>query len=828
MALQRFALGIQMQLLSFRYRNIVTDISFSISAAGKQWKTPNKEQFNEHNVIVDTDLGVCRNSLSCALKNCSDSKSLDEGRKIHTKVLKYGFDQESVLGNKLLNMYAKCGCMEDACQVFDKMSERNVVGWTALIVGYVQQDQGKSALEVFGQMQEVGIDLDAYVFTSVFRACGLIGGLEEGKQVHSLLTKTGLEEDVYVGSALVDMYVKCGELADARCMFDKMPERNVVSWTTMIAGYGGKEASRLFYQMLWEDVRPEEFVLASVLSACSEAMHFGKQVHSFAVKIGVESFVCVFNSLVNMYAKCGHLEDAFKLFDRQRDRNLVSYTSMICGYAQQGCKVKALMLFCQMQGVGIRPDEVVFASVLWACIDRGALEHGKQLHGFLIRNWFDQNFSVRTALVTMYIKCGRLEYSRLVFDKTQIPDVTSWSAIIARYLQDGHCVETLKLFSEMQGMCTERDELTFASALWACASLRYAQQGKEIHAQAMKFGLEIYSAVGNALVSMYAKCGSIKHARLTFDKIRESERNVVSWGVMTAEEVHCGNWEEALRYFYQMLRAGIKPDQFVFTCVFRACTGIQNLDQGKKIRAHIMKLGFESVVCVGSAIIDMYARCGSLDDARQVFNQMSEQNLISWTTMICGYAQNGRGIQALKLFEEMVQTGPMPDHITFVGVLSACSHAGLVEEGFHYFQSMSQDYHVTPTMEHYACMVDLLGRAGWLDQAEDFINKMPLEPDAVVWGAFLSACKIHGNFKRAKHAAERLLYLEPQCAGAHVLLSNMYVQAGMWDDAAHVRKLIKDKGLLRQPGCSWIQVKDEMYTFLADDRSQPQAALWRH
>lgn len=281
--------------------------------------------------------------------------------------------------------------------------------------------------------------------------------------------------------------------------------------------------------------------------------------------------------------------------------------------------------------------------------------------------------------------------------------------------------------------------------------------------------------------------------------------------------------EEALELAFQMQRSGIEPNDYTFASILIACSNISVLEKGKQVHALIIKAGFESHISVKSGLVTMYSKCGSIEDARQTFDSLDKGDVVSWTAIIAAYAQHGPGIEALKLFGQMQQQGVKPDHVTLIGLLSACSNAGLVDEGWHYFNSMDKDHGIEPTVEHYACIVDLFGRAGRLDEAEDFINKMPLKPDAVVWGALLGACKVHGNIELGKRVSECLLELEPQCVGTHILLANIYAADGRWVDAVNVRQIMKDKGLRKQPGRSWIEVQNTVHTFVADDKSHPQS-----
>eukprot|EP01018_Ginkgo_biloba_P036306 Gb_38750 [translate_table: standard] len=528
-----------------------------------------------------------------------------------------------------------------------------------------------------------------------------------------------------------------------------------------------------------------------------------------------------------------------------------SLNEMVGNFCNEGKLKEALDILDLMYKRGIHTDSNSYDHLLQGCVRTKALAEGKRVHSHMIRTGYNLSVFQGNRLVDMYIKCGSLGNARQVFDKMSMRDISSWNTIvtgyvkfgslesarhlfdkmperdgvswngmIAGYAQNGHLEAALRLFCQMQCEGIRPDQFTFCSVLCACANLPVLEQGKQVHTQIIKTDFESNVFVGSALIDMYAKCGSIYVARHVFDNM--PERNVVSWNAMVAGYSQQWRGEEAVNVFCQMRLAGMKPNQFSFGSVLNACSSLAALEQGKHVHADIIKSGFESNVFVGSALIDMYAKCGCIEDARRVFDKMPQRNLVSWTTLITGYAQNGHGNDVLQLFEEMVRIGLKPDHITFIGVLSACSHAGLIDEGLLYFDSMVRDHCIKPRPDHYACMIDLLGRAGRLDEAEVFINNMPFEPDAVVWGALLSACRIHGNMELGKRAAECLSKLEPLNAASYVLLSNIYSAAGRWDDAAKMRKMMKDMGVKKNPGCSWIKVKNKLHVFAVEDRSHPE------
>eukprot|EP01018_Ginkgo_biloba_P013153 Gb_16986 [translate_table: standard] len=713
----------------------------------------------------------------------------------------------------------------------------------------------KEALNILYAMDQ---SLGTFTYVCLLQVCIKKEALSEGKMIQAHMIERGFIPDTFSGSALVNLYTKCGSLVDARTVFDDLPKQSSFSWNVIIAAYSrnglAEDALKLFHQMQQTDIHPDQFTFASVLPACAKlaALEQGTQIHEYLIRSGIQSDVFVENALVDMYAKCRSMEKARVIFDKMHQRDVVSWTSMIAGYIQNGQDVEAIMLFQQMQLAGVKPDSRTFAIVLPACANLAALEKGMEIHEEMIRSGFESHVFVENALVDMYAKCRSLENARKLFDKMPQRSVVSWNAMIAGYAQAGYVEEALKFFREM----SERDVIswtvmiagyaqngqgvealnffrqmllagvkpysnTFASALQACANSASLKEGAEIHKEIIKTGCQSNVFVQSALVGMYAKCGSLEKARHVFDKMHQ--RNVVSWTAMLSGYVQNGQSVEALKVFQQMQLAGVKPDLNTFASVFTACANLGALEQGMEIHEDIIKSGFVFDVFVENALVDMYAKCGSIDKARDVFDKMRQRSVISWTAMIAGYAMHGCGKEALKLFEQMQISGIKPNHITIVCVLSACCHAGLVNEGRQLFQCMTQNYDIPPATKHYACMVDLLGRAGHLDEARDFINKMPIEPDAFVWSCLLGACRVHNNIELGEFVAERLFELDPKNAAPYVLLSNIYAAAGRWNDSEKVWKLMKGRGVTKMPGCSWIEVNKQVHAFLARDGSNPQA-----
>ncbi|KAH9313683.1 hypothetical protein KI387_022310, partial [Taxus chinensis] len=772
--------------------------------------------------------GVQVNSDTYAtlLQACAKRKDIEHGEFVHSHMLKNSFEPDIYLANNLVTMYAKCGSIEDARKVFDEMPQRNVVSWTVMIVVYVQKLYYGEALELFNQMILVGTVPDQFVLASVLRACAELVALDWGKQLHVCVIKNGFGLNVFVGSALVSLYAKCGSIESARKMFEDTPQQDAVSWNTMIAGYvhGGQaeEAIKLFCKGVGKKMELNDYIFSTVIKASTDLadIKFGMQVHAQMIKFSFKSNVYAGSALITFYAMCQNPEDAYKVFVRLHKQDLVSWTAIIAGYAQNGYGEKALYLFYQLQRTGMNPDDFICASILQVCSNLGLVGKAKEMHACIMKSKFRNTVSVWSALITAYVKCGRIEDAYQVFQKMHERNLISWTAIIAGYNQHGLLDESLVLFSQMQLEGIKPNLLTLTCMLDCCASSTQLEHGQRIHAYIIKSGHELDISMKNALVSMYGECGNVEDAYKVFNEI--CERDVVSWTAMSAGYTHNGDGEEALKLFREMQQTGLKPNQFTFTSVFSAISTLTSLDQGKELHAYITRIGFELDVAVGNALITMYSKCGSINYAYEVFHQMPQRDMLSWNAMVAGYAQHGYGKKALQLFEQMQRADMKPNHITFVGVLSACSHSGLVNEGLDFFDSMNRDHGIVPRVEHYACMVDLLGRAGYLHEAEHIINTMPCKPNDCVWRSLLGSCRIHGNEKLGIYAAECLLELQPQDDAAYVLLSNIYAAAGRWDDVTRVRRLMKEMGVEKEPGFSWITVRNKVHAFVARDRSHPQ------
>jgi pentatricopeptide repeat protein len=392
--------------------------------------------------------------------------------------------------------------------------------------------------------------------------------------------------------------------------------------------------------------------------------------------------------------------------------------------------------------------------------------------------------------------------------------------MILGHVKCGQGQKALELFQQMQQEGVQSDPVTFVGVLNACASMAALEEGRHAHEQIIQSGYESVAFVRNSLIDMYAKCGSMEDAKRVFNKL--PSRDVVSWNVMIFGHVKYGQGQKALELFRQLQEEGVQPDFMTLVGVLNACASVVALEQGRRAHDWVIKSGWDSNVFVGNSLIDMYAKCGSLEDALKVFNKMPSRDVVTWNAMIGGYAIHGHGKEALKQFEQMHEEGVQPDDTTFVCLLSACSHSGLVDEGLRFYSSMSTVYMISANLQHYTCMVDLLGRAGRLHEAENMVLAMPYKPQVAAWRALLGACRIHGNVEMGERVAKQVLELEPENAAGYVLLSNLYTATGNRDLSKNIERQRKERSVKKHPGRTWIEVDNEVHTFVVDDQHHPQ------
>ncbi|KAI4358026.1 hypothetical protein L6164_001937 [Bauhinia variegata] len=557
-------------------------------------------------------------------------------------------------------------------------------------------------------------------------------------------------------------YARAGQIENARRVFDEMGEKNIASWNAIIAGYfqnnQPREASLLFDKM------PERNTVS-------------------------------WNGLISGYVKNGMVSEARKIFDMMSERNVISWTAMVRGYVQEGMIEEAESLFWQM------PEKNV---VSWTVMLGGLLQEGRVDDA---RRLFDmmpeKDVVARTNMIGGYCQQGRLAEAREIFDEMPHRNVITWTTMISGYAQNQHVDVARKLFEVMP----EKNDVS-----WTAMLTGYAQCGRIDEALELFDAMPVKSIIAcNEIILLLGQRGEVAKARQVFEQMKDKDDGI--WSAMIKVYERKGFELEALSMFVRMQREGVGLNFSSSISILSVCASLASLDYGKQVHAQLVVSQFDHDVYVASVLTTMYVKCGDLVKAKQIFDRFSLKDVVMWNSMITGYAQHGLGDEALNIFHDMSSSGVPPDDVTFVGVLLACSYSGKVKQGIEFFESMKCKYQVEPAIEHYACMVDLLGRAGQLDEAMNLIESMPMEADAIIWGALLGACRIHMNLDLAEVAAQKLSQLEPKNSGPYVLLSCMYASRGRWGDAASVRKKIRARGVGKSPGCSWIEVEKKVHMF---------------
>ncbi|KAJ7970284.1 Pentatricopeptide repeat-containing protein [Quillaja saponaria] len=594
--------------------------------------------------------------------------------------------------NMNITAHMRNGQCDYALHVFNTMPRRSCVSYNAMICGYLSNGKFDLARKVFEKMPE---------------------------------------RDLISWNVMLTGYVRNRKFSEARALFDRMPEKDTVSWNAMLSGYAQngfvQEARDIFYKM------PNKNTIS-------------------------------WNGLLAAYVQNGRINDAHQLFESKSDWEVVSWNCLMGGYVKSKMLADAKNLFDRMP---VR-DEI---------------------------SW--------NTMITGYVQNGDLFQARRLFEESPIRDVFTWTAMLSGYVQNGMLDEARELFNQMP----EKNEISYNAMIAGYAQCKEMDKAGELFEAMPCRNISSW----NTMITGYAQSGSIAQARNLFDRM--PERDCISWAAIIAGYAQSAYYEEALHMFVEMKRDGEILNRSAFSCALSTCAEIASLELGKQLHGRVIKAGYDTGCYVGNALLGMYCKCGSIEEAYDVFEGIAEKDIVSWNTIIAGYARHGFGKQALMVFETMKRLGVKPDEITMVGVLSACSHTGLIDRGREYFYSMNKDYGITQNSKHYTCMIDLLGRAGRLDEAQNLMRNMPFKPDAASWGALLGASRIHGNTEVGEKAAEKIFKMEPHNAGMYVLLSNLYAASGRWGDVRKMRLKLRDTGVKKVPGYSWVEVQNKIHTF---------------
>ncbi|MCO5592517.1 hypothetical protein L7F22_046520 [Adiantum nelumboides] len=689
----------------------------------------------------------CPSSLMESLKA---SSTLLDIRCSHHLIIKYGLEQDLLLGNALLQMYGNCLLPDDVCACFDRLRQRNHISWNLVIKACASHALHiHDALRLFAAMQMEGVTPTKFALASVLSACCTSEAVVDGKLIHCLVVCQACELDVVIGTALIGMYRRFQSLEDAHATFKILPEQNAACWNVMaslISQLNNESASMSFLRdMQQHAVTPEKvtFLVAFDVCTCKGKIKEVKELHVWAKNSELYLNVMVTTALMKMYGQFGLLCDAKRLFEDMPVRDLVSWNALIAIYAQQDYGEAAVQIFEQMQCEGVQATKVTLISVLDACAGKVSGVLGKCIHIYTIVMGYNLDVVLGTSLVNMYGSCVSLQDAWHVLDRMPEKNIVSWNAMMGVCVQRGEGEMVLQFFERVLQDGIFPDNATFLMVSDACAKVSDLSKGKQMHTRLLASDSNLDVVLGSSLVSMYGVCNDVKSARLVFDSMNEH-------------------------------------NSITFTNLLTVCADLGALTEGKWLHAYLIEREVELDVVINTALVNMYGKCGLLDTAWSIFLDMPERNSKSWNAMLAAYTQQGQGKRAVELIAVMAQSGIALDETSFVLIFSACSHSGLIDECCCFFLLMSRIYCISPVVDHYNCLLDMLGRAGRLDEAEAILRNMPLPPTRVSWSTLLGACQSQVDVERGAMIASHIFGLNPKNASAFVTLANMY--AGVQDN----------------------------------------------
>ncbi|KAK9101979.1 hypothetical protein Sjap_019233 [Stephania japonica] len=714
-------------------------------------------------------------------------------------------------------------CQQHAFHPFGETPQPKPISIHHSMLSSLRRERPYEALETFRkQILQSGVSsIDEVIVAIGLKACR--GDVKLGCQIHGLAVFSGLDSFLTVSNSLMSLYCKAGLFEQAFGIFENLSSPDIVSSNTILSGFQcPKKGVEFAIQMHQAGVAFDAVTYTTALAFCSsvdELNILGIQLHALIFKHGLDADTFVGNALVTMYGRWVRLSEAERVFSEIPDKDLISWNSMLSGYTQEGnCGLEAIRVFVEMVREGLKLDHVSFASVVAACGHEKNLNFGRQLHSLILRTGCSTYVSVCNVLMSMYSKCEAVSEAKEVFDSMIERNVISWTTMISIDEE-----KALSHFSEMRLDGVPPNEVTFVGMIHAISMKNTVKEGQTIHGQCTKVGFSFKQPVSNILITMYAKFGYVEDSMKVFSEI--SFRELISCNALISGYVQNNMFQEALQAF-QTTMLETKPNEFTFGSVLSAIGAAEPipLSHGQRCHSRIIKLGLETNLIVSGALVDMYAKRGSIEDSRKMFEEIPQKTLVAWTSIISAFARHDDFKSVMDLFENMEVDGIQPDSITFLAILTACSRKGMVDMGLRVFNSMVRNNQIEPSQEHYSCVIDMLGRAGRLKEVEEFIHQMPIKPGISALQSLLGACKMYGNVEMGRRTAEALMELEPTESGSYVVMSNLYAERGEWDKVARIRKGMRDKGLKKEVGFSWVDVNDSMlmHGFSSYDKSHPQ------
>ncbi|KAL1206726.1 Pentatricopeptide repeat-containing protein [Cardamine amara subsp. amara] len=768
----------------------------------------------------NNELGNLQQSCIRILSFC-ESNSSRIGLHIHCPVIKLGLLENLDLCNNLLSLYLKTDALCNARKLFDEMPHRTVFAWTVVISAYTKSQEFVSALSLFDEMMASGTFPNEFTFSSVIRSCTGLRDFNYGARVHGSVVKTGFEGNSVIRSSLTDLYSKCGKLKEARELFNSLQNADTISWTMMISSLvearKWREALQFYSEMVEAGVPPNEFTFVKLLGASSFlGLEFGQMIHSNLIVRGIPLNVVLKTSLVDFYSRFSKMEDFVRVLNSTGDQDVFLWTSVVSGFVRNLKTKEAVGTFLEMRGLGLQPNNFTYSAILSLCSSVRALDLGKHIHSQTIKVGLEESTDVGNALVDMYMKCSASEVEALrVFRSMISPNVVSWTTLILGLVDHGFEQDCFGLLMEMVTQGVDPNVVTLSGVLRACSKLRLLRQVLEIHGYLLRRHMDGEIIVGNSLVDAYASSSKVDYA---WNLARSmGRRDIITYTIFVTRLNELGKHGMALSVISHMCADGVGMDQFSLPGLISASANLGALETGKHLHCYSAKSGFSGAVSVLNSLVDMYSKCGSLEDANKAFEEIATPDVVSWNGLVSGLASNGCISSALSAFEEMRIKGTEPDSVTFLILLSACSNGRLTEMGLQYFRAMKEIHNIEPQIEHYVHLVGILGRAGRLEEATEIIETMQLKPNALIFKTLLRACRYHGNLSLGEDMANRGLALAPFDPAFYILLADLYDESGRPELAQKTRNLMNEKGLSKKLSKSTVEVQGKVHSFVSED-----------
>lgn len=813
------------------------------------------ESLRLHQCMLENHVVPNNYTYVALFKACGSIPNLASGMRLHADALKQGLASDVFACNTLIRMYGKCYAITEAQRIFERMSERTLVSWNAMLAAFVEQGQGEDAVRAFAQMHHEHMYADQATYVVTIQACALLAEkegfvivdrrttkellMEIGQALHAETRRVGVASDAFVASTLISMYTKCGAIIEAEHVFGALIQPNIVSWNTVLSAYveedQGEKALQLYVHLQDKALVPDQTTYVATLQACAAlaekeeafdsksskemSLQMGQALHADAIMKGFTSVIFVGNTLVTMYGKCMAIAEAEHVFSKSQ-RTIMSWNAMLSVYIEQGQAENALLLYMQMQEEGIS-DERTLVMVLLACTILGekeealllegqsikvmSLEIGQAFHADACKNGFVSYAFVGCALISMYGMCGDVRGADHVFGAMLDHDLPTWNSMLSACVEQKCEEKALLLYRQMQVEGVTPNQRTFVVILQACAALSEKEEfitveGLPTKVIALSIGRALHEDGGRNGLTLDIFVGNTLigmygkcGAIMDAEEVFGAllQRDIVSWNAMVSAYVDHGQEEKALRLYGQMQKHVVT--HVTLTRILQACSATGSLEHCKQLHFEVVTAGYDQNPSIAATLISSYGGCSSMLDSQAVFHGVLEPDLTTWNACISGHAGDGNFLLSFHMFENLILAGKEADGVTFIKVISACARTALVVEGLGYFESMQLDHGICPDMKHYGCMLDLLGRTGDFKRIECFLERVPMQADLTFWLGLLGVCT-RGNLELGERAFQNAVNLQPKQSTAYVLMSNIYADAGLQECAAELERARQRQG----------------------------------